>query len=887
MGVPNLSKATSQIPDSYGIITEEGYLVIRNIKTGKLMYAMKTEFNQCKTLCIDMNALLHDAINEWVPNGNSCYRNDDLFAIIAEKINLLLQLTKATILFIGIDGPAPLAKIAQQRTRRCVKGNNDVIIGKPNSLMITPGTEIMDEIDIGLKRIISELSGIEVIYSNHKIPAEGEHKIMAFIKDRRLSLDTCAVFSPDSDFTFLACMLPNDIFILSKIVSKPNKKGVIEKSLTFKYNVPIRNYILKHITGENYVHNEMNIAIILDFIGLISLGENDFMPHMNKAHFIENDYFHALLAIYSTLLKSEHGNAFTESANGRTISVNRSVIISIITHLINESILFEKQVKDTTNKSYWEPVEIPEVFRKPEDVTDKLAAISNKAVKYYANYFWGEPVSEDIITDMCRQYIKAMLFVLKYYKDSNPPSWEFYYPYPCAPRPEDLLEYLSICSDADLCFESDDTRPFDSNIVQALVFPIDTIITLEYLNTLMSILMPNSEISSAYSSSVYVLQDDTNCQLWQCHACFQYPMNFPLAIQLLKDGIGDAIYSSHGCDAAVVHYLPTPSMVDSAMVDSAMMDPHRLYLLERFKSRPVELESILLNNTNCSIVTVDQFTAVIIILEVPKFPSYRGRNSAPNGTENITKYQDRVLKASTGLNSYTSIYTIYVKRYMPNGDKPDFGGWDTNTNQMTPISDKLSIIVKILNSPQTEIYLLDSNELFTNQKYKLSSGSELKVSGSELKEVSGPELKEVSGSELKVLGSELKKVSGLVYSIITEFNTCNGCNIPICSNNYWGLSQKNQGYKCENPHCKCSHMLYFQEHNTIWLGEDINVLRCLECLPACTRCNIIICRLFAKTSECANGNDCEYVHFTEEGECDKCVTNKGVGCVTVRKEVNK
>jgi 5'-3' exoribonuclease 2 len=118
------------------------------------------------------------------------------------------------VLYLAIDGVAPRAKQNQQRSRRFrtakdaetqkereaeIKSNwKDQIAfdeGKTDnawhfdSNVITPGTEFMHRLSVGLKTYIHERSiedplwhGLAVIFSDAFVPGEGEHKILDFIR---------------------------------------------------------------------------------------------------------------------------------------------------------------------------------------------------------------------------------------------------------------------------------------------------------------------------------------------------------------------------------------------------------------------------------------------------------------------------------------------------------------------------------------------------------------------------------------------------------------------------------------------------------------------------------------------------------------------------------
>ena len=104
-------------------------------------------------------------------------------------------------LYIAIDGPAPLAKAQQQRTRRYLaaarassegaseadadvdEGENGPSgrVGAFDSSVISPGTPFMDEIDDAIRKWLrASIATLprDTVYWSHRTPGEGEHKII-------------------------------------------------------------------------------------------------------------------------------------------------------------------------------------------------------------------------------------------------------------------------------------------------------------------------------------------------------------------------------------------------------------------------------------------------------------------------------------------------------------------------------------------------------------------------------------------------------------------------------------------------------------------------------------------------------------------------------------
>jgi 5'-3' exonuclease len=159
-------------------------------------------------LMLDMNGIIHTAAQKIYKYGNykpqtrllgrpgcvSSVRHpaelkEATFNEVCLLVEKLLYVCKPTKrLIMCIDGVAPISKQNQQRQRRFRSAMEADKAGrKPNQFdqnSITPGTKFFDElsryIDWYIRKKISECDiwqNFLVIFSNEKVPQEGEHKI--------------------------------------------------------------------------------------------------------------------------------------------------------------------------------------------------------------------------------------------------------------------------------------------------------------------------------------------------------------------------------------------------------------------------------------------------------------------------------------------------------------------------------------------------------------------------------------------------------------------------------------------------------------------------------------------------------------------------------------
>ena len=160
------------------------------------------------SLYLDMNGIIHGCSHPADADVEKAISVREMmlgiFRYIERLVNEIVKPKK--VLFMAIDGVAPRAKLNQQRSRRfraaqermetIAKMNqraaqgNDVFDANSmfDSNCITPGTEFMEIVGSHIRWFIRKKmkedplwQGLEVVFSGHDVPGEGEHKVSGYM----------------------------------------------------------------------------------------------------------------------------------------------------------------------------------------------------------------------------------------------------------------------------------------------------------------------------------------------------------------------------------------------------------------------------------------------------------------------------------------------------------------------------------------------------------------------------------------------------------------------------------------------------------------------------------------------------------------------------------
>ena len=400
----------------------------------------------------------------------------------------------SNVIYIGVDGVAPLAKIRQQRMRRYksvvdnyIKNNIMKRYNIPfnelwSNIVITPGTDFMVKLDKELTKFISKLKktypNITMKYSSYKEEGEGEHKIMQFIKSNYNKKDfSHVIYGLDADLIFLTLStnMPN-LFLLRetsqfKKTTSHDDNSTIEEDLTFvsidETKLTLNAYIQKQITlefsEEIFEKSPLSkLSHINDFIFICFFLGNDFLPHIlsldikkNGIEYVLNAYIHSIILSEDNLIKLIKNN----NGDITDIQINPIGFEAFLRFLSDSEEKFFKEdlPKHMQNYSkrrifaatlYEKEVALQEnIFNiKTYDkfnFTSPLVLLSDSKYRYYEHYFKQGSNQQELIKNISKSYYEMLRWVLEYYFVCCP-NWLLQYEFNHAPFISDLYNHISL-----------------------------------------------------------------------------------------------------------------------------------------------------------------------------------------------------------------------------------------------------------------------------------------------------------------------------------------------------------------------------------------------------------------------------------------------------------
>lgn len=452
---------------------------------------------------IDFNGLIYDAFNlikDQVENNNTFERKliNTIIQFTKELINEIVKVKK--LVYISIDGPAPRAKMIQQRSRRYKSSllepkiindiktklgmsiNTNEETWNPSS-NASPGTKFMYKLSTSMKNKISKGffgKDLKIIYSDASIPGEGEHKFMNYIRDMDVNEnENICIYGKDADLMILGMTTyQKNCYILRPTdETDQNVNSQIHKYVYLNIDL-MKEYIFKDLTENMKKPLPQNIneeSVIQDSVFLYSISGNDFIKHIPYLK-VSSNGITKLMNFYKVIIQQLRTNLIEYNGDRNTKPIiNQQFLIKIfeqissiedyemkkynnkIHNFLNGKMIsknnkeydseFEKQKSEFQHEPLCSPNNplysmYAQDFRKI-DYSKPMHLWKKQYYKYYFNITTDNNSDYNRQrTEICIHYIESLLYALYYYYDETP-SWSWFYKYRVTPCMSDVYITLS------------------------------------------------------------------------------------------------------------------------------------------------------------------------------------------------------------------------------------------------------------------------------------------------------------------------------------------------------------------------------------------------------------------------------------------------------------
>jgi 5'-3' exonuclease len=446
------------VPSYFNYIVEKYPEVIQN----------KINFKKAR-LFLDMNCAIHKCcrkiLNEY--SASNTQIEILMFKEIISYINYLVNYVNPELLYIGIDGVCPRAKMEQQRLRRhksiqeknltnSIREKYDKKYTK-NQLhwdtnQITPGTQFMENLSNYIKNNLRK-DNIKIILSDSNVPGEGEHKIINYIKKNKQKDTADIIYGLDADLIMLS-MTQSNIFLLRESLEFGNKIEYDAEGNALLLYLDIDT--LKDSLFEYFLEKDIQFVqedeetknkLFKDYIFLCFLLGNDFLPHINSIS-IKEKGIEKIIDCYITIYKKTKQNIVIKDKSKYIINLpvfkiilgylrdNEDTDLQIITNKKIKSRMFLK----ASNQLDKELEKLHKMPQTNHDIVKKIyMGFPGWKERYYKEKFYIENNEE--IQKICINYFEGLNWNLNYYFNGCI-SWSWYYKYRNCPALSDLYDNM-------------------------------------------------------------------------------------------------------------------------------------------------------------------------------------------------------------------------------------------------------------------------------------------------------------------------------------------------------------------------------------------------------------------------------------------------------------
>jgi len=512
--------------------------IIKNKFYKNVHSGVKNGAIQCDYFMMDYNGIVYKAYERVKKQLEGDLTKDKIEEIIIDEDvrytkYLICDVVKPTKLtYFALDGPAPRAKMIQQRSRR-YKGYYDKVYMEgqkkkfkidenknewDRSANISPGTVFMKKLSDRLLSIMktkgfsTHNNKMQVLLSNSNVPGEGEHKFLPLVREMRLKKSTenfkVYLYGSDADLIVLALSThKNNMHVIKEMQEVYELKNQYDSYEFLDLNIDNLGNAFNHDLTKTFKdHHFDKMRILNDYVFLTFLNGNDFVLSMPFLK-IRKDGLKMLIAIYHDIKLNHDGylvNYQIDKEDPPTINIAffKELMEEIgkkedfemkRQQLYIESLMSGKkdfkfnrrieQEKELTPfeifQSRYTHLEVcsPDhpLFEKYHEEFKKINHKQEYEIwkeEYYKYYLNISKKNEEeylkIRMDVAKNYLESLMFAIKYYFQGVP-SWQWHYEFRMPPLVSDILMCLDKINMNEIIFE--EGKPYTPYQQLMLILP--------------------------------------------------------------------------------------------------------------------------------------------------------------------------------------------------------------------------------------------------------------------------------------------------------------------------------------------------------------------------------------------------------------------------------
>jgi len=390
---------------------------------------LKGKSSRAGALCFDFNCLIYRCIRApgmsaapeaWEEEKMESWEGELLKEVCRTVLEVWKVAERPKRVLLAVDGVVPMAKIRQQRVRRFKSAwlRRNGGHGGWDTNAITPGTAFMDRLTIVLEKLAKdhgssfgfwEVSGVR----EH---GEGEHKIMRWLREHASELqgESVVVYGLDADLILLSMLTSLQTGIPISLLREKQEFGGAAGADAAAASAE-QEYQCMNLTEFKDCLGIRDMRDIVNYIGMMSLMGNDFLPH-SLTHKLNDDGHEFVLKEFSRhagLFEELDGKwklnigVFLEIARGWSVDEDERML-----HMITKK---QEQARRGILKGMDASEGLPLEWAVEKEMLE--GENSERLKKGWREVYWSWLGAD--VGEMCKKYIQGCQWVIDYYTGQN------------------------------------------------------------------------------------------------------------------------------------------------------------------------------------------------------------------------------------------------------------------------------------------------------------------------------------------------------------------------------------------------------------------------------------------------------------------------------------